>query len=89
MFPGLSRVSARTHARLHTFRSLEEKSASRKDILRRREERLREVDRETSGDSLKERLGQTWHDLELNSRSHELDAWCQECGCIHTSDVVN
>jgi len=60
-----------------------------KDEQRRREERLREVERETASNQLKERLASTWYNLELNSTAHELDQWCVECGCIHTSDVVN
>lgn len=63
--------------------------SGRKEEKRRREERLREVERETASNELKERLAMTWHNLELNSTAHELDAWCAECGCIHTSDVVN
>jgi len=55
---------------------------------RMREERLREVGRETASENLKERLATTWHNLELNSTAHELDQWCMECGCIHESDVV-
>ena len=60
-----------------------------KDEQRRREERLREVERETASNQLKERLTSTWYNLELNSTAHELDQWCVECGCIHTSDIVN
>ena len=78
-----------THSLAETKRSLEENFESRRDELKRRQERLREVERETAGDSLKERLANTWHNLELNSTAHELDSWCQECGCIHTSDIVN
>lgn len=63
--------------------------SGRKEERRRREERLREVERETASENLKERLAMTWHNLELNSTAHELDAWCAECCCIHTSDVVS
>ena len=55
---------------------------------KRKEERQRQVERETASDSFKERLASTYHSLELNSTASNLDAWCQECGCIHTSDVV-
>lgn len=86
----IEQVSAHeTHGLEETKRSLKESFASRKDENRRREERLREVERETASGELKERLAVTWQDLELNSRAHELDTWCAECGCIHTSDVVN
>ena len=78
-----------THSLAETKRSIKQSFESRRGELKRRQERLREVERETSGDSLKERLANTWHNLELNSTAHELDSWCQECGCIHTSDVVN
>jgi len=60
-----------------------------KEEKRRKEERTREIERDTAGNEYKERIERAYHELELNSTAHELDAWCVECGCIHESDVVN
>jgi len=60
-----------------------------KEEKRRKEERLREIEQDTRSNEYKERIERAYHELELNSTAHELDAWCVECGCIHESDVVN
>ena len=60
-----------------------------KEEKRRKEERLREVERQTASSELKERLSSTWYELELNSTAHLQDVWCMECKCIHTSDVLH
>ena len=78
-----------SHKLADAKKSMAMHSALNKKIeLKRKEERLRQVTRETASDELKERLASTFHNLELNSRQDNLEAWCQECGCIHTSDVV-
>ena len=61
----------------------------KKNEQRTREERLRQVERETQSEALQERLSQTWYNLELNSNAAELEEWCDKCGCLHTSFVVN
>jgi len=60
-----------------------------KEEKRRKEERLREIERETASNEYKERIERAYHELELQSTAHELDEWCEECGCIHESDIVN
>jgi len=65
------------------------KNSGLREEKRIKEERLREVERHTASSELKERLTSTWYNLELQSNAHELDQWCVECGCIHTSDIVN
>ncbi len=60
-----------------------------KEEKRRKEERLKEIERETASNEYKERIERAYYELELQSTAHELDAWCVECGCIHESDVVN
>ena len=80
-----------THSVLHTKREYNKnvKTSGRREQKRLRDERLREVERETASNELKERLASTFAELELNSNARELDAWCNECGCIHESEVVN
>ena len=78
-----------SHKLAETKKSFAMHSALNKKIeKKRKEERQRQVERETASDSFKERLASTYHSLELNSTASNLDAWCHECGCIHTSDVV-
>ena len=60
-----------------------------KEEKRRKEERLREIERDTASNEDKERIERAYYELELQSTAHELDEWCEECGCIHESDIVN
>ena len=49
----------------------------------------RQVERETSRLETQERLAEVWYTLELNSNAHELEEWCDMCGCLHTIFVVS
>lgn len=60
-----------------------------KEQRKTREERLRQVGRDTSRQETQERLAQAWYNLELNSNAHELEEWCDMCGCLHTIFVVS
>ena len=65
------------------------KSSPVKEEKRRKEEHLREIEQETASNEYKERIERAYCELELLSTAHELDEWCEECGCIHESDIVN
>jgi hypothetical protein len=77
------------HSVTETKKTLLTDDATDRNVQRLKAERRREVERETGALELQERLSHTWHSLELNSTAHQLDAWCNECGCLHTSVVVN
>lgn len=55
--------------------------------LKKERQKSMQLDSRESNELLS-RLSQTFRTLELNSNAHELDAWCDECCCIHTSDVL-
>ena len=68
---------------------LTKKSSPVKEEKRRKEEHLREIEQETASNEYKKRIERAYYELELQSTAHELDEWCEECGCIHESDIVN
>ena len=78
-----------SHGLDETKKSLQTWSATKRTEKQLRMDRQREIYRDTSSESFQERLVSTFHNLELNSTAHELDEWCHECGCLHTSFVVN
>jgi len=80
-----------THSIKNTTKTLKRniKFSGKREVESLKKERQREVERDTASNEFKERLASTFAGLEVNSRAHELDEWCNECGCIHESDVVN
>lgn len=62
-------------------------SAKKISELKREREKSMQLDSKESAELLG-RLAATYRTLELNSTAHELDAWCEECGCVHVKDVV-
>lgn len=54
-----------------------------------REENMKSVQLDSKdAEDLARRMSDTYRTLELNSNAKELDLWCENCGCIHDSDVV-
>ena len=48
-----------------------------------------DIEPTTSSEETAYRICETFRTLELNSTANELDQFCENCGCVHTIDVVN
>jgi len=60
-----------------------------KEQRKTREERLRKASGKRYFKTRNTRKTGPSYNLELNSNAHELEEWCDMCGCLHTIFVVS
>ena len=77
------------HSIENAKKSLKEDSSTERKVQSIKAERQRSIENMTSSLEMATRICRTFRTLELNSNARELEQFCVDCGCIHTSDVLN
>ena len=94
-FEMLKSIEMESAGRNHSVNATKEalvsnsKAEAEKKLAKVQEENKRSLQLDDkASQELLGRLAETFRTLELASSAHELDQWCDACGCIHTADVV-